>query len=193
MELGRLSRLQLYGIVSSTCFVWAILNAFRVRSNFYSAAVYLSKSNACMMVRLLPLPCWPGRNEPDHALRRHAQPRELTTSDFGRAQILWNQGIYQTVLFGKLMQAIFFGELRMIEVEVRASAPEVVEGRAARTSCKLTWSVPLHSACKSGDGSPLPRLCSPSPSSRTSSSRRSSCSSSACCSSRCSTGSPRTE
>ncbi|ORY89354.1 hypothetical protein BCR35DRAFT_300503 [Leucosporidium creatinivorum] len=80
MELGRLSRLQLYGIVSSTCFVWAVVNAFRVRSNFYSAAVYLSKSNACMM-------------------------------------ILWNQGIYQTVLFGKLMQAIFFGELRMIEVE----------------------------------------------------------------------------
>jgi hypothetical protein len=34
------------------------------------------------------------------------------------SQILWNQAIYQTVLVGKLMQAIFFGELRMIEVEV---------------------------------------------------------------------------
>lgn len=116
MELGRLSRLQLYGIVSSTCFVWAVVNAFRVRSNFYSAAVYLSKSNACMMVRS----CTPALlvRPRNHALRRHAQPRELTTSDLV-AQILWNQGIYQTVLFGKLMQAIFFGELRMIEVEVR--------------------------------------------------------------------------
>lgn len=116
MELGRLSRLQLYGIVSSTCFVWAIVNAFRVRSNFYSAAVYLSKSNACMMVRLTR--CTAGNAGQTTHLRRHAEPRELTTSDSG-AQILWNQGIYQTVLFGKLMQAIFFGELRMIEVEVR--------------------------------------------------------------------------
>ncbi|KAK4053969.1 E3 ubiquitin-protein ligase hrd1 [Microbotryomycetes sp. JL221] len=80
MQLPRLSRLQLYGLASTVCFVSAIINAFRVRSNFYSAAVYLSKSNACMM-------------------------------------IMWNQGIYQTVLLGKLVQLIFFGELRMIEVE----------------------------------------------------------------------------
>ncbi|KAK4054562.1 E3 ubiquitin-protein ligase hrd1 [Microbotryomycetes sp. JL201] len=80
MQRLRLSRLQLYGLASTACFVSAIVNAFRVRSNFYSAAVYLSKSNACMM-------------------------------------IIWNQGIYQTVLLGKLVQAIFFGELRMIEVE----------------------------------------------------------------------------
>ncbi|GAA5918884.1 hypothetical protein JCM1841_006658 [Sporobolomyces salmonicolor] len=74
------TRLQLYGIVSTTLFVWTVLNAFRQRSNLYAAAVYLSKSNACMM-------------------------------------ILWNQGIYQTVLFGKFLQAVFFGELRLIEVE----------------------------------------------------------------------------
>lgn len=34
-------------------------------------------------------------------------------------QVLWNQGIYLTTLFGKLLQAIFFGELRPHEVEVR--------------------------------------------------------------------------
>ncbi|GAA6001327.1 hypothetical protein JCM10207_006610 [Rhodosporidiobolus poonsookiae] len=76
----RLSRLSLYGLVSTTLFVSTVVNAFRGRSNFYAAAVYLSKSNACMM-------------------------------------ILWNQGIYQTLLFGKLLQAVFLGELRLIEVE----------------------------------------------------------------------------
>ncbi|GAA5965387.1 hypothetical protein JCM3765_004880 [Sporobolomyces pararoseus] len=72
--------MQAYGLVSTTIFVSTVINAFRQRSNFYAAAVYLSKSNACMM-------------------------------------ILWNQAIYQTVLFGKLLQIIFFGELRLIEVE----------------------------------------------------------------------------
>lgn len=48
----RRSNLQLYGFVSTVLFMGALLNAFRQRSNFYAAAVYLSKSNACMMVRL---------------------------------------------------------------------------------------------------------------------------------------------
>ncbi|GAA5820133.1 hypothetical protein JCM11251_005497 [Rhodosporidiobolus azoricus] len=75
-----LSRLALYGLVSTTLFAWTVLNAFRQRSNFYAAAVYLSKSNACIM-------------------------------------IMWNQGIFQTVLLGKALQAIFLGELRLIEIE----------------------------------------------------------------------------
>ncbi|GAA6016669.1 hypothetical protein JCM11491_000201 [Sporobolomyces phaffii] len=75
-----LSRMQAYGLISTTVFVSTVINAFRQRSNFYAAAVYLSKSNACMM-------------------------------------ILWNQAIYQTVLFGKLLQLIFLGQLRLIEVE----------------------------------------------------------------------------
>lgn len=37
-----------------------------------------------------------------------------------RWQILWNQGIFQTVLLGKALQAVFLGELRLIEVEVRS-------------------------------------------------------------------------
>ncbi|KAI5480569.1 E3 ubiquitin-protein ligase synoviolin [Pseudohyphozyma bogoriensis] len=79
MAVG-LSRLSLYGLASTSVFLYTILHAFRQRSNFYSAAVYLSKSNACTM-------------------------------------ILWNQGIYQTVFFGKFLQTIFFGELRLLEVE----------------------------------------------------------------------------
>ncbi|GAA5940902.1 uncharacterized protein JCM15063_000914 [Sporobolomyces koalae] len=75
-----LSRMQAYGAISTAVFASTVINAFRQRSNFYAAAVYLSKSNACMM-------------------------------------ILWNQAIYQTVLFGKLLQLIFLGELRLIEVE----------------------------------------------------------------------------
>lgn len=47
------SNLGMYGLVSTALFVCTILNAFRQRSNFYSAAVYLAKSNACMMVSLL--------------------------------------------------------------------------------------------------------------------------------------------
>ncbi|KDE08885.1 hypothetical protein MVLG_00982 [Microbotryum lychnidis-dioicae p1A1 Lamole] len=78
--LMQLSRLQLYGLGSTVVFCYTVINAFRQRSNFYAAAVYLSHSNACVM-------------------------------------ILWNQAIYQFVLFGKLMQKIFFGPLRLIEVE----------------------------------------------------------------------------
>ena len=79
----------------------SVLHAFRERSNFYSAAVYLSKSNASLMVRARLQPVRTGW---------------LTA--LATLQILWNQGIYQTILFGKVVQWIFFGELRIIEVEV---------------------------------------------------------------------------
>ncbi|SCV71941.1 BQ2448_4635 [Microbotryum intermedium] len=78
--LMQLSRLQLYGLGSTVVFFYTVIHAFRQRSNFYAAAVYLSHSNACVM-------------------------------------ILWNQAIYQFVLLGKLLQKIFFGPLRLIEVE----------------------------------------------------------------------------
>ncbi|BGP48272.1 E3 ubiquitin-protein ligase hrd1 [Rhodotorula kratochvilovae] len=79
VRLG-VGRLATWGAVSTTLALWTVVSAFRQRSNFYAAAVYLSKSNACMM-------------------------------------ILWNQALFHTVLFGKVLQAIFFGELRLIEVE----------------------------------------------------------------------------
>lgn len=73
-------RLAVYGAASTLFAASAILSAFRQRSNFYSASVYLSKSNACMM-------------------------------------ILCNFGIFCTVILSKVLQSIFFGNLRSIELE----------------------------------------------------------------------------
>jgi E3 ubiquitin-protein ligase synoviolin len=115
-----LSRIQAYGLVSTTIFVSTVINAFRQRSNFYAAAVYLSKSNACMMVSAL-LPSLQTLN---------AEMKSVTSLfnvfSLSSLQILWNQAIYQTVLFGKLLQIIFFGELRLIEVEVSSPSPRTL-------------------------------------------------------------------
>lgn len=43
-------RLAAYGGLSCLLAGYVVLSSFRQRSNFFSAAVYLSKSNACMMV-----------------------------------------------------------------------------------------------------------------------------------------------
>ena len=40
-----------YGVGSTVLALYVVLLSFDQRSNFYSAAVYLSKSNACMLVR----------------------------------------------------------------------------------------------------------------------------------------------
>ncbi|KAH9811289.1 hypothetical protein DFH28DRAFT_465525 [Melampsora americana] len=73
-------RLAVYGAASTLFATSTVLSAFRQRSNFYSASVYLSKSNACMM-------------------------------------ILCNFGIFCTVILSKVLQSIFFGNLRSIEIE----------------------------------------------------------------------------
>lgn len=124
-------RLAVYGAVSTALAVWTVLNAFRQRSNFYAAAVYLSKSNACMMASPLSL-------SPHDPTRR-----VLTTC---ARQILWNQGIFQTVLFGKLLQAVFLGELRLIEVEVSilsqlhlGGASELIRGYPAQRLQERGW------------------------------------------------------
>lgn len=96
-------RLQLYGLASTAAFVVTVLNAFRQRPNFYSAAVYLSKSSACKMV-------------------------------------LWNQAVFQTILLGKVFQKVFFGNLRMIEVEVRSRPSRgecMLKGATAPSGTKL--------------------------------------------------------
>ena len=36
-----------------------------------------------------------------------------------RLQILWNFGVFLTILFGRALQTIFFGPLRLLEIEVR--------------------------------------------------------------------------
>lgn len=47
-----------YAAISTSLAAWVVLLAFQQRSNFFSAAVYLSKSNACMLVSL----CIPPRS-----------------------------------------------------------------------------------------------------------------------------------
>ncbi|PLW40626.1 hypothetical protein PCANC_13019 [Puccinia coronata f. sp. avenae] len=73
-------RLVAYGGVSTLSATCAVLAAFRQRANFYAAAVYLSKSNACMM-------------------------------------ILCNFGIFCTIILAKVLQSVFFGQLRLAEIE----------------------------------------------------------------------------
>ncbi|KAG2183306.1 hypothetical protein INT43_006311, partial [Umbelopsis isabellina] len=73
-------RLAIYGGVSTLLAASVIAEAFRQRSNFYTACIFLSKSSACTL-------------------------------------ILLNVGIYFSIMVGRLLQAIFFGQLRPIEVE----------------------------------------------------------------------------
>jgi hypothetical protein len=46
-------RLALYGGVSTLLATAVIIEAFRQRSNFYTACIYLAKSSACMLVRTI--------------------------------------------------------------------------------------------------------------------------------------------
>lgn len=46
----RMARLAVYGAISTILAGGVIASAFAQRSNFYSACIYLYKSNACMMV-----------------------------------------------------------------------------------------------------------------------------------------------
>jgi hypothetical protein len=62
------------------------LSALSQRPNFFSAAVYVARSNACTMA-------------------------------------LWNAGVFSTFLVGRLLQAVFFGPLRTLEVEVCVWGP----------------------------------------------------------------------
>ncbi|CAG8463601.1 1675_t:CDS:10 [Acaulospora morrowiae] len=73
-------RLAVYGGVSTFLSLSIVAAAFRQRSNFYAACIYLSKSSACMM-------------------------------------ILMNMGFFLTIIFGQLLQTIFFGRLRAVEIE----------------------------------------------------------------------------
>ncbi|THH07757.1 hypothetical protein EW145_g3168 [Phellinidium pouzarii] len=73
-------RVLLYGVLSIGAVLAVFANALKKHSNFYSVAVYLSKSN-------------------------------------GTVVVLVNFGMLLAVLFGRLLQQIFFGPLRTLEVE----------------------------------------------------------------------------
>lgn len=98
-------RLAAYGGLSSAAAAYVVLSAFRQRSNFFAAAVYLSKSNASMMV------CSEILSYPVARLADIRPPNQL----------LWNFGIFLTIIFGRGVQTVFFGPLRLVEVEVSTS------------------------------------------------------------------------
>ncbi|CAG8625954.1 11462_t:CDS:10 [Ambispora leptoticha] len=76
----KMVRLAVYGAVSTFLAFLVVAAAFRQRSNFYAACIYLSKSSACMM-------------------------------------ILMNMGFFLMIIFGQILQHMFFGRLRALEIE----------------------------------------------------------------------------
>ena len=92
-------RLLLYTVFSLGAVSAVVVNALRRQSNFYSVAVFLSRSNGSVVVR------------PSIQLTR-ACNKSLY-------QVLGNFAVLLALLCGRLLQQVFFGPLRTLEVEVR--------------------------------------------------------------------------
>ena len=89
-----------YLIVLSFLLTFVVItNAFYTKRQFYSSVVYLTKSSTSLAVGS----CACG----SQSLFRHVS-----------AQVLYAQALAFAVLFGKLVQRIFLGQLRAIETEV---------------------------------------------------------------------------
>lgn len=99
---------------------------------------------------------------PSRSPRQRGSPRARSAAsadaDLRYLQILWNQGIFQTVMLGKAIQAVFLGELRLIEIEVGPRSTPCPSESGHDNG--LTNGDVGYSGCKSGAGSPSPRLCS---------------------------------
>jgi hypothetical protein len=93
-------RFLLYTLLSTLAVSTAIGNALRTHSNFYSVAIYLSKSNRSVLVS------------------QRSSGRVLTWDLSLLLQILANFGFILVLLCGRVVQQIFFGALRPLEVEV---------------------------------------------------------------------------
>ena len=101
-------RILIYCIVSAIAVSAVILNALKNHANFYSIAIYLSKSNRSVLVRLLTfMSC-----------------NFLKSTGF---QVLANFGFLLALLCGHVVQRIFFGTLRPNEIEVSASTHLVTD------------------------------------------------------------------
>lgn len=88
-------------------------------------------------------------------------PLQRATADrlWRRIQILWNQGIFQTVMLGKAIQAVFLGDLRLIEIEVRRTPSRSLS--LSRLAILTESPIPCNdSDYKNEAGSPSPRRCS---------------------------------
>jgi hypothetical protein len=95
-----------YALFSTGLAASVLLSSLLQRPNAYSAAVYVSKSNACCLV-------------------------------------LWNFGICLSVALGRLLQIVFFGALRIIELEVRPCAriADILTGPSQRLKERLWYTV----------------------------------------------------
>ena len=76
-----------------------ITNAFYTKRQFYPSVVYLTKSSTSLAVSVVHVSKY--------------------ISFFSSIQVLYVQAFVVAVLFGKLVQRIFLGQLRAIETEVR--------------------------------------------------------------------------
>lgn len=71
-------RLVLWGLASTVLAIGTVVHAFRMRSNFYAAAVYLAKSNACTMASpsLAAVSTWTPRKPRGTDRSRYTDPLE---------------------------------------------------------------------------------------------------------------------
>ena len=100
-------RILLYSLVSTVAVCAAIANALKNYSNFYSVAIYLSRSSRSVLV-----------STTHDSLSSKSKPSH-------RIQLLANFGFLCALLCGRVMQRLFFGPLQPREVEVRAYHPSI--------------------------------------------------------------------
>jgi E3 ubiquitin-protein ligase synoviolin len=93
-------RVLFYTLTSTVAVSATIASALQDHSNFYSVAVYLSKSGRSVLVRFSDVCC--------------AYCIPLTFY-----QVLVNFALLIALACARLVQQIFFGDLRPLEVEVR--------------------------------------------------------------------------
>ena len=92
-------RVQLYSLISLLAVSAVVLNALRNHSNFYSVAIYLSKSSRSVLVRLS---------------FRYLETVYLILE----RKVLANFAVLLALFSGHVVQRIFFGSLRPNELEV---------------------------------------------------------------------------
>jgi E3 ubiquitin-protein ligase synoviolin len=99
-------RILLYFIASTLALFAAVANALKNFSNFYSVAIYLSKSSRSVLVR--PRLCI------------------VTKGQLTSSQVLANFGFLVSLFSAHIVQRLFFGTLRANEVEVLHFSPAFV-------------------------------------------------------------------
>ena len=126
-QLLRSHRLALYAAFSAGLVAAVVLNALQNQSNFFAAAFAMSQSNGSIMVNDI---C----NPYDGTIAMHE-------ADIYALQAMLNMALVATVIFGLGVQKLFFGDLRALEIEVRAytSLREVGLTRMMKRLHERSW------------------------------------------------------